>query len=370
LFLAATFVAVSALLQTREASAQPATQRTAEGRVSRAVEKGAPQPVAGQWVVMHRVGSDRGAPLDSVRTDRNGRYRLAYTFSGDPDALYFVSARYDGIAYFSPPLRLPRVAGGDADILVYPTTRDTSSLSMQGRHLVVSSPRGRNREIAEIFEMENTGWQTVVARDSTSPVWSVILPPKAESASVAPGDLSVASVVFRNGRAEVFSPVSPGVRQLVLTYSLPPDAFPLTIPLTRAVSVLEVLLEDAPAPIEGRMFRRFLAQNVPQFAVMRINAPPPVEQNRTAIVIVSIAATVVMLVALGVWVKRRSTTPISYVPSPKFAVEPLIAELATLDARFERNTAADQRLRDTYTRERAELKDRIARALAAENQSA
>ena len=339
--------------------------------------------MAGQWVVMHRVGSDRGAPLDSVQTDRNGRYRLAYTFSGDPEALYFVSARYDGIAYFSPPLRLPRVAGGDADILVYPTTRDTSSLSMQGRHLVVSSPRGRNREIAEIFEIENTGWQTVVARDSTSPVWSVILPPKAESASVAPGDLSVASVVFRNGRAEVFSPVSPGVRQLVLTYSLPPDAFPLTIPLTRSVSVLEVLLEEpramvqggplsevAPAPIEGRMFRRFLAQNVPQFAVMRITAPPPVEQNRNAIVVVGIAATMVMLVALGLWTKRSAAAPMSYVLSPMSAVEPLIAELATLDARFERNSAVDQSLRDAYARERAELKDRIARALAAENRSA
>ena len=130
------------------------------------------------------------------------------------------------------------------------------------------------------------------------------------------------------------------------------------------------LSEVAPAPIEGRMFRRFLAQNVPQFAVMRINAPPPVEQNRNAIVIVGLAATMVMLVALGLWTKRRAVAPMSHVLSPMSAVEPLIAELATLDARFERNSATDQSLRDAYARERTELKDRIARALAAENPSA
>jgi hypothetical protein len=373
LFVAATLVAVSA-------SAQNTSQRIAEGRVTRAVEKGAPQPVARQWVVMHRVGSDRSAPVDSVQTDRNGRYRIAYSPSGDPEALYFVSARYEDIAYFSPPLRLPRVSGGDADILVYPTTHDTATLSMQGRHLVVSSPRGRNREIAEIFEIENTGWRTVVARDSTTPVWSVILPAKAESATVAPGDLSVASVIFRNGRAEVFSPMSPGVRQLVLTYSLPPDAFPLTIPLTRPVSVLEVLLEEpravvqggplsevAPAPIEGRMFRRFLAQSVPPSAVMRITAPPPVEQNRGAIAIVGVTAAAAMLGALGFWAHRRRKVRMSHVLYPISAVEPLLAQLATLDTRFERNSGTD---RDAYARQRAELKERIARALAAENQSA
>lgn len=372
------------------AAAQNAAERVAEGRVSRAVEQGAPPPVAGQWVVMHRVGSDRSAPLDSVRTDRNGRYRIRYRISGDPDALYFLSARYDGIAYFSPPLRLPRVAGGDADILVYPTTRDTSALTVQGRHVVVSSPRGRNRDIAEIFEIENTGWQTVVARDSTTPVWSVILPAKAESASVAPGDLSIASVLFRNGRAEVFSPLSPGVRQLVLTYSLPPAAFPLAIPLTRPAGVLEVLLEEpravvqggplsevAPAPIEGRMFRRFLAQNVSASVVVRIDVPAPVVRNRGAIVIVGVASTSVMLLALALWAKRRrgrpmfdARYPVSDTGRPMSAVEPLFAQLATLDARFERNTVADEAVRDAYTRERAALKERIARALAAENRPA
>src|SRR5687767_3881562 len=97
------------------APAQSRNARTVEGRVLRAAAT-APVPVTGQWVVLHRVGSDHSAPLDSVRTDRAGRYRIRYTLTGDPDALYFVSSRYSGIAYFSPPLRTPTVRGGDADV--------------------------------------------------------------------------------------------------------------------------------------------------------------------------------------------------------------------------------------------------------------
>jgi hypothetical protein len=60
--------------------------------------------VAGAWVVLHRVASDRAGPLDSVRTSRDGQYSIRYRISGAPDAIYFVSAEHHGIAYFSPPL--------------------------------------------------------------------------------------------------------------------------------------------------------------------------------------------------------------------------------------------------------------------------
>src|SRR5437762_6347351 len=116
--------------------------RVAEGRVVRPSKSGAPAPVAGQWVVLHRVGSDRSAPLDSTRSATDGRFRFRYRPFGAPDALYFVSARYAGIAYFSPPLRGNVVRGGDADVVVYDTTTDTTSLRLVGRHFVLSAPRG------------------------------------------------------------------------------------------------------------------------------------------------------------------------------------------------------------------------------------
>lgn len=367
-----------------ESRAPRTESRIAEGRVSRAADDGRPVPVAALWVVLHRVGSDRSAPLDSLRTDRAGRYRIRYSISGDPGALYFVSAKYDGIAYFSAPLRTPSVRGGDADIMVFATTTDTSILRLQGRHLVVSAPRGPRREIAEIFEIENPGYRTVVARDSATPAWATSLPARAESASVAPGDLSMGAVAFRAGRAQVYAPISPGVRQIALTYLLPANAFPLSLPVGRTASVLEVLLEEpraivegaglaevAPAAIDGRMFRRFLAQDVPPHAVMRVTAPPPIEQSLAGIRVLGIVTTLVMIVALGVWVtrRRRQTGPISHFPFPISAVDLLIAELATLDAKFE-TTPANDANRAAYEQQRAELKARIARALAAENPAA
>ena len=61
-------------------------------------------PVSGAWVVLHRVGPDSAGPLDSIQSDSRGRYSFNYVRTGSEDAIYFVSASYDGIAYFTPPL--------------------------------------------------------------------------------------------------------------------------------------------------------------------------------------------------------------------------------------------------------------------------
>ena len=355
--------------------------RIAEGRVRRPGAKGEPEPVAGQWVILHRVGSDKAAPLDSARSDRTGRFRIRYTPFGASDAIYFVSSRYNGIAYFSPPLRADTVRGGDADVMVYDTTPDTTGLRVQGRHFVLSSPRDGRREVAEVFEIDNEGSHTVVPRDSASPVWTVHVPAEAESVSVAPGDVAPGAVIVRRGRAELFAPMSPGMRQLVLTYLLPLKAFPLSLPLEHATSVLEVLLaephanvegarlrEVPPAQIEGRMFRRFLAQSAAANAVVRIDAPSPTGQNRWPMRVLAIVVALALLGGLVAWFAKRRTVSRRSVPEAIAApssVDDLIRELATLDSRFERETDASVDRRDAYQRERAELKERIARALAA-----
>jgi len=349
--------------------------RLVEGRVARP-GKEQPVPVPDQWVVLHRVGSDRAGPVDSTKTGADGRFRIRYRASGVPDALYFVSARYSGIAYFSPPLRTGNVRGGDGDIIVYPTTSDTAALHVQGHHIVVSAARGRRREIAEVFELDNDGTSTIVARDSVTPLWSTSLPREADSVSVSQGDIGAGAVALRKGRADVYAPISPGVRQLVLTYLLPADAFPVSWPLQRATSVLEVLAEDprarvegarltevASAAIEGRPFRRFLARDVASNAVVRIDAPKPGGTNRSALRVLAFVIAAVMLGALALWRMRgrRGAPAVMRIRS-----EDLIAELATLDARFERNPSADASARAEYERDRADLKARIASALAEE----
>lgn len=359
-----------------------AQNRVVEGRVTRPGADGRPVGVARQWVVLHRVGTKGGAPIDSARTARDGRYRITYRAdAADPDALYFVSSRYADIAYFSPPLRGARVSGGDGDVIVYETTADTSKLNVQGRHLVVSAPRGGRREIAEIFELENPGTQTVVAKDSASPIWWTPLPARAESASVAPsGDITSGAVVFRDGRAEIYAPMSPGVRQVALTYLLDADAFPLSVPLQRKAGLLEVLLEEprssvegagltevAPATIEGRQFRRYLAQGAIANAVMRVSAPEPIQQTRRGLAWLGVGTAIAMLVAAVVWLRRaRGRALVIGIPHSATEAERLIAEIAALDARFERSPTD----RGEYEEKRQRLKSRLATALAAEKEPA
>jgi len=327
--------------------------------------------VPGQWVVLHRVGSDRGAPLDSVKSSPDGRFRFRYTPSGAADALYFVSVRHQGIAYFSPPLRASDVRGGDADVIVYDTTSDASKLRVQGRHLVVSAPRESRREIAEVFELENEGTTTVVPRGPTRPLFATHVPAEAESVTVAPGDIGAGAVELKAGRAEVYAPISPGLRQLVLTYLLPVGAFPLSQPMETEVSVLEVLLEEPRAKaqgaklvemsatrIEGRPFRRFLGQDVPANEVIQIDAPSTTGANQPAMRVLFVVIAAGMALALAAWFVGRR---------PRFAhvstsADGTIAELAMLDAQFEKNPTD----RATYDARRAEIKARIQRELAAE----
>jgi hypothetical protein len=348
----------------------------AEGRVSRPTEGGAPAPIRGQWVVLHRVGSDRAAPLDSVQSGADGTFRFRYRPSGASDALYFVSATYRGIAYFSPPLRSATVSGGDADIIVYETTTDTSKLRVQGRHFVLSAARGTQREILEVFEIENEGVRTVIARDSIAPIWSVALPAAARGVTVTQGDIGAGAVSIRPERADVFAPMSPGVRQLVLTYRVSADAFPLSRPLGRPTTVLEVLLEEprasvdgahltevANATIESRIFRRFLSQDAPASAVFRVSAPAPVARNESAMRVLAIVLALGMLGAFVVWVLRERDRQPANAARPVSEADRLIAQLASLDASFERHATVGAEVRHMYEQERAQLKARIARAL-------
>jgi hypothetical protein len=236
-----------------------------------------------------------------------------------------------------------------------------------------------------VFELENSAIQTIVARDSTRPLWSIGLPDDARNPSVAPGDVTAAAVVFRAGRAEVYAPISPGVRQLVITYRLPLSATSVSFPVERDAAVLEVLLEEpratvegaglrevAPAAIEDRQFHRFLSQDVRANAVVRLTLPAPVSRNNSALVVLGVGTAIAMIGALGAWmIRRRRLRPAVSGPAMDAAAattaERLIAQLATVDARFERERNPAAETRAEYERTRAELKARIAAALAQES---
>jgi hypothetical protein len=351
----------------------------ASGRVVRGTRAG-PVPVADQWVILHRVGNDRSGPLDSVRTTRAGGYAFSYRVVGDSQAIYFASTSYGGVAYFTSPFRAPVVAGDDAAITVFDTTSNPAPIKLAGRHIIIGAaqPTGR-RPVGEVLDLENDSTVTVVARDST-PLWTAHVPSGAtdfqlnSNSTIAPGAIN-----RRGSSVGLFAPISPGLRQFAFTYELPPDAFPLSLPLERTTGLLEILVQEPTARVEGprlrevasvttegRNFRRYLADELPGTVVVRISVPAAAGAQRMkviiALVVVAIAA---MLIALAV-VFRRRLPAARRPPLTARRTEVFIRDIATLDAELERRSDLSDNERAEYGARRATLKQQLADALAEE----
>lgn len=248
------------------------------------------EPVSGSWVVLHRVGPDSAGPLDSLRSDALGRYRFRYVRSGSEDAVYFVSAMYGGIAYFTPPLTEPRIGGVAGEIAVFDTTSHRVPITIRGHHLVISAADARGlRSVVEVYELSNDSSVTRVAASDNpqGATWRTALLPAASNFQVTQGDVAPDAVTFSNGLVAVYAPLAPGVKQISFSYSVPASAFPLRLPLEGRNDVYEVLVEDEtgsvtgpnikeedPVTVEGRNFRRFLGSNLPENSVAVIDLPP------------------------------------------------------------------------------------------------
>jgi len=372
--------------------------RLVSGRIVRPGTNGM-LPVPGIWVTLHRVGSDTAGPVDSMRAGPGGRYAFRYHRTGSADAVYFVSASYDGIAYFSLPLLKVRVTGTDGEVTVFDTTSGPIPLHVRGRHIVIAAPSvDGSREIVEVYELTNDSSLTVISADDAHPTWTARLPPGAQGFSAGQSDVSVQAIREQQGVIGVTAPFAPGLKQISFAYHVPAAALPLRIALDHAATVLEVLTEEptvkvtgarlaqvAPVSIDGRTFQRFTAQDVPEGAAIQVDAPvagePPVD--RRLVIGISSAVGALMLLAL-VWVavrapRRRllrvptsggaaSSPPAGHVANS--GADALAREIASLDASFEADAAPSDTARAAYDSRRAELKRELTALLDARNADA
>ena len=355
--------------------------RVVEGRVMRPhANEQDPLPVPSIMVTLHQVTRAGGHPLDSMRTDRDGRFSFHYPAPADSSAIHFVSVGYAGITYFSAPLRNPIVRGDDADMTVFDTTSRPVTITERGRHVVVSAAAANgSRQVIEVFELSNDTSVTRIAPPGGS-TWSGGLPAGARGFNVGEGDISADAVTAKDGRVNVEAPIAPGLKQLSFSYELPAKSFPLSIPGEHHTDVLEVLIEDSlgtasgaglqevdPVNVDGRHFRRFTARDVAPSAVARIVIATPSRISRggfIAIVALALGAAMLVVLARTTWRGRRATAAAGYEPPWARDPDALARRIATLDAEFERNSAPTPEARETYELKRADLKARLADAIA------
>lgn len=270
-------------------SAVSAQSLTVAGHVARSTVDGE-RPVPRSWVTLHRIGQQGGVAIDSLLTSARGEYRFKVE-RPDSTAMYLATARFGGIAYFAPPVRAGEPAP-EGEIHVFDTTSVRIPLHVEGRHLVVAAPAPDGwRVITDVWELANDTVLTRLSRPG-DPAFSVAVPTGARNVRSTQGDYSGSAVDIREGSASIVAPVAPGLRQLVLTYELPPSAFPWRVPLSDSSSVMEVLLEESTGvvqggtlealgavPSEGRTFLRFLGRDVPRGATIEVRLQPPADDR-------------------------------------------------------------------------------------------
>ena len=368
-----------------------AGSHTVEGRVRRPAgaqgDSTGMGPLSGAWVTLHRVGKDTAGPIDSMRTDTQGRYRFRWTPSGASDAVYFASTTWGGIAYFTPPLRKVDTRADDAELTVFDTTSVRFLMSVKGRHLIVGkSDTTEFRTVIEVFELSNDSLRTLVATDtvSPSPTWSVSVPASARDVRANEGEISPDAFVANPGRVSVFAPIPPGVKQVAFSYKVPNSSFPLAMRAEYGAVVFEVLLEEPqgfvtgtgfanvdPVTLEGRQFRRFLAQDVKPNADIVIELPSSGTPARSLYIAgLLLAIGLLMMVVIMRSVQRRAARRVPVEPTlrPRESDAPmherLAQEIAALDASYASIATPSDIVQKAYDTRRSELKAALGAALA------
>lgn len=230
--------------------------------------------------MLHEVGVEKQGPRDSIRTDAAGRFR--FRFRPDTLAVYLVSARFDGIAYFSDPIDIESPAPTLA--LIVSDTSSSEPVAASTRHVVLRAPDVDGaRQALDIVVLRNTGTRTRVGRDTVTAAWGMPLPPGVAAATVGDADFSPDAISIRNDSALVFAPIAPGEKQVVIQYVVPPDLSPFRIPVADSIAEMTLLAEEpgirvrglAPADsqvIAGTSFSRWTGRPAPG-AVLEVTFP-------------------------------------------------------------------------------------------------
>ncbi len=332
----------------------------------------------GAMVVAHLITPERQGPVDSVRADAAGRFRFRVSAGGDTAAVFVVSTRYQGIGYFSEPVAARSPAGAGAMLLaVFDTSAGGPPLQVSVRHLVLTTPNpDGSRPVLDIIQITNPGTTTRVGADSTTPTWSARLPDGIVQFGVGESDVSPSAIGYANGRVSVTAPFPPGVKQVVVNYVAPSGTSRLTVPVEQLTARLEVLVEDSgttmeglpqrePVSLEGRVFAHFAGDSVPAGGSVQIRF------SRTGggaqrLGWIAIIAAALALSAGGYAVARRRPATAPEAPPAPASMETLLAQLVSLDERYEgkeQDTPAPewQQYRDRRHALKSQLAARIGR---------
>ena len=332
-------------------------------------------PLTEGFVVLHQVSDESSGEIDSVQVARDGSFEIPLPNMPDhtdPPEIFFASVEYRGLLYFGPAV----TDAVQLDSLYQIQAYDTLSVPPGGAPIPLSA-RNLFLEKSEdgwtatdVFQLRLDGNRTLFSPQEDV-VWAYSLPSSAVDFQVGQADMAPDAIRFQNGRVEVYAPLPPGERYLMVHYRIPEGDFVLPMPGTTDEMVI-LVREPAPivdfpplallSPVElepGNAFRRYSAENLVDSEVRAQVAPEPwtLPAEWLGLMVTG------LLGAAGILgYRRRGRVAEDRRPSSeKPSREQLLNTIARLDEEFQRKGDDSVRTRQRYEEKRGELLARLKR---------
>lgn len=340
--------------------------------------------LAGLEVTLEGIGPDgTELPPRKALIESDGSFAFAGLPLGE-GYTYRVRLSYTDVVYTSPEVRLrPDAPTTSLELTVYEPTTSDSALKGTIDHLVLDfDPATHTLWVLEYLVIENTGDTTFVGsaapdQQGLRATLRFLLPPGVEQVELLRGVTPEQTIPWEGGFADT-SPLPPGSREVVFSYTLPYESERYTLQKTLAyptdkVAVLvpdvgvnvhsDALPNVSTTDVEGQSYLLLSGEGLTSDTVVEIalkGLPMSVASggsspNRSLVIGVGIA----MAFALGGAVfyarRRLAAQPVPAAPSGEREKASLLAALADLDQRYE----AGQISQEEYQREREATKERL-----------
>jgi hypothetical protein len=248
-------------------------------------------PLPGVLVTLHQVSAEMSGEIDSVRAGPDGTFQLRLPrvpAHGERSDVYFASVRHKDILYFGSAIISPV----QLDSLYVIQAYDTLSVPPGGAELPLAvrtlflTKVESGWEATDFFQLRQEGDRTLYSPEE-GVTWRYPLPPEARDFELGQGDMGEDAVRFQGEELELFAPIPPGDRFLLVNYRIPEDDF--TLPLPGETGRMEVLIRSPgpeasfepltpSSPVEmdpGNVFDRWVGDNLTDLEIRgRVEAAP------------------------------------------------------------------------------------------------
>jgi len=328
-------------------------------------------PLPDVLVTLHQVSAEMSGEIDSVRAgpDRTFQLRLPRVPAhGERSDVYFASVRHKDILYFGSAIISP----AQLDSLYVIQTYDTISVPPGGATLPIAvrtlflTKVQEGWNATDFFQLQQEEDRTLYSPEEGI-TWHYPLPPEGTDFQVGQGDMGEDAIRFQNGEVQLFAPIPPGDRFLLLNYRIPEDDF--SVPLPGETGRMEVLVRTpgpeadfepltASTPVQmdpGNVFDRWVGENLEDVEIQATVQAAPFQFRAEWLGLILAA----LLGGAGVFAFRsrrmQEEEELVAVTPEKPSREELILSIAQLDEAFQASQDTSEEARERYQARRKDL---------------